>query len=215
MSFSDCTKYKVPKAVAEQVWQNLVDGEVFITRAGGASFTFATGQKATLKADAESLDSHPEIIEKLLGLYASHPCVAEADALSFVPNGVADFTDKLGKLTGKRVIRMFRPPGAPRADMRFMSREDQSLAREVSTVCTVEDISRTGFSAHVTAQVLRAANPGLEIHTLSMLQRDEVEARYQRGDEAVVYHTFVRQDLPLEIDDFRRQFPGVKVQIVP
>jgi hypothetical protein len=213
--FHTCLQYEVPDSIAELVWQSLVDGQVFITREGGKSFTFATGQQATLKADAESLSNHPGIIKKLLELYAAHPCVREADVLSFVPNGTADFTEQLGKLTGKPIVHLFRPEGAPRPDMRFKTPEDQEVVKAAKSICAIEDISRTGFSAHITAKILRAINPDLEVHTLSMLQRDDVEQQYQEGPDAVVYHTFVRRDIPLEIDTFKQQFPGIVVQVVP
>lgn len=187
---------------------------MFITREGGQSFTFATGQEATLKLDAERLGAHRKIVDRLLGLYALHPCIAEADVLSFVPNGVADFTNELGNRIGKRVIRLFRPDGAPRTDIRFVSPEDEALAHEARTVCAVEDISRTGFSAHATARVLRGANPGLDIHTLSMLQRDAVNPSYEIGEGAITYHTFVRQDIPLTVEEFRERFPEIEVGTV-
>lgn len=73
----------------------------------------------------------------------------------------------------------------------------------------VEDISRTGFSAFVAAQVLRRINPALDIHTLSLLQRDRVDDAYQKGPHALVYHTFIRRDLPLDVETFKKQFPAI------
>ena len=55
MSFSKCRQYKVPAEISQTVWRSLGEGEVFVTREGGRPFTFATGQPATLKADAERL----------------------------------------------------------------------------------------------------------------------------------------------------------------
>lgn len=217
MPFRTCRQYEVSPATRELVWASLGEGEVFITRDGGVPFTFATGQQATLKADAERLFAKRAIQERLLGIYGVHPCVVEADALSFVPNGTAGFAKELRHKfqPTKPIVRLYRPDGAPRTDIRYVSPSDRMLAQEMGSVCLVEDISRTGFSAHVTAQILREANPGLDIHTLSMLQRDEVEPRYKEGVDAVVYHTFVRQDLPLEVDEFRQQFPDIPIQTVP
>lgn len=214
MPFKICPEYSVPASDADLVWRSLGEGGVFVTREGGKPFTFATGQKATLKLDAERLGAHRKIVDRLLGLYALHPCVVDADVLSFVPNGVADFTAELGSRIGKRVIQLFRPDGAPRTDIRFVSPEDEALAREASSVCEVEDISRTGFSAHATAKVLRGANPDLDIHTLSMLQRDAVDPSYEAGEGGITYHTFVRQDIPLTVEEFRERFPEIEVGTV-
>lgn len=214
MKRRQCLDHKVPTCTADSVWQSFNEGGVFVTREGGKPFTFATGQQATLKLDAERLSIHPKIVDRLLGLYALHPCIVEADVLSFVPNGMAEFADRLSRRMGKKLIRLVRPDGAPRTDIRFVSAQDETLAGEADTVCAVEDISRTGFSAHTTARVLRQANPRLDVHTLSMLQRDRVDPAYEAGSEGVVYHTFVRQDIPLELGEFREQFPGIEVRTV-
>jgi hypothetical protein len=104
MPFTECLRYTVPSSISNKVWRSLGEGNVFITRKDGKPFIFATGQEATLKADAELLGNHPDIISQFLQLYAAHPCVIAADMLSFVPNGTAKFTDQLGKLTGKDVL---------------------------------------------------------------------------------------------------------------
>ena len=212
--FNRCLEYKVPADDSQTVWESFNEGGVFITREGGRPFIFATGQEATLKLDAERLMVHPEIIDRLLGLYALHPCVAEADALSFVPNGMADFADKLGRRIGKQVIKLFRPDGAPRTDIRYVEPADEVLAHEADTVCAVEDISRTGFSAHATARILRGGNPSLDVHTLSMMQRGAVEPKYEADADGVTYHTFIRQDIPLHVEEFQRQFPNIAIAIV-
>ena len=214
MSFSRCLSYKPPASTSEAVWQCFGEGGGFIARVGGQLFTFATGQQATLKVDFERLGRRPDIVDRLLSLYALHPCVIDADALSLVPNGVAKFTDELGRRIGKPVIGLFRPEGALRSDIRFRSTGDQERARNVTSVCMIEDISRTGFSAHAAARVLRSVNPKMDIHTLSMLQRDTVDPQYQKGPGALIYHTFVRRDVPLSIDEFRKRFPDTIVQVV-
>jgi hypothetical protein len=214
MPLNQCLEYEAPANDSRMVWESFSEGGVFVTREEGKPFTFATGQEATIKLDAERLAVHPEIIDRLLGLYALHPCVTEADALSYVPNGMADFADKLGRRIGKQVIKLVRPDGAPRTDIRYVGPDDEALAREVSSVCAVEDISRTGFSAHATARVLREANPGLDVHTLSMMQRDAVDLVYETDPGGVTYHTFVREDIPLSLEEFQQQFPDIAVATV-
>jgi hypothetical protein len=214
MPLNQCLEYEVPADDSRAVWDSFNEGGVFITREGGKPFIFATGQEATLKLDAERLAVHPEIIDRLVGLYALHPCVAEADILSFVPNGMADFADKLGRRIGKQVIKLFRPDGTPRTDIRYIGSDDEALAREVSSICAVEDISRTGFSAHATARVLRGTNLNLDVHTLSMMQRGAIAPIYETGSDRVTYHTFVREDIPLSLEEFRQQFPDISVATV-
>jgi len=111
MSFRTCQQYKVSPEVRRLVWDSLGEGEVFVTREGGASFTFATGQQATLKADAERLFKKPGIKDRLLGVYAVHPCVVEADALSFAPNGTAVFTEDFTPDVGKTRREACSPGG--------------------------------------------------------------------------------------------------------
>ncbi len=216
MPFDTCLHYEVPPDESALVWQSLGEGGAFITRQSGEPFVFAapTDEPPTLKVDAERLGDHQEIVDRLVGLYAMHPCVQEAGALSLVPNGMADFAGQLGRYTGKDVIGLFRPDGAPRSDMRFISPDDETLALQVSTVCVVEDVSRIGFSAHAAAKVLRDANPGLDVHTLSMLQRDVVDPAYTEEPGGIHYHTFVRQYIPLSVEEFRRQFPNINVETV-
>lgn len=53
------------------------------------------------------------------------------------------------------------------------------------TVCAVEDISRTGFSAHATAQALREVNPGLNVHTLSISDKHTLQMNMLSSDNSL------------------------------
>lgn len=214
MKFHRCLEHEVAALTSDLVWDSLNEGGAFVTRESGKPFTFATGQQATLKLDAERLGAHPKIIDRLLGLYALHPCVLEADVLSFVPNGMADFAEELSRRVGKPLIRLTRQEGASRTDIRFMGQKDEALVRSADMVCAVEDISRTGLSAHAAAGVLRRVSPQLEVHTLSMLQRDTVDPTYEIGADRVVYHTFAHRQIPLELAEFQQEFPDVRVRTI-
>lgn len=218
MPFNTCLDHHVSAAESQLAWQSLGDGEVFVTREDGTPFKFAapTPVPPTLKADAELLYKHPRPLARLLGLFIEHPCITEADAVSFVPNGPADFARWIGEITGKPLIALVRPDGAARDDLSYRTGDDRDRAAEASSVCMIEDISRTGFSAHVTAALLRSTNPDLNVHTLSMLQRDQVEPRYQNPQDpaSVVYHTLVRRDLPLTLEVFQQQFPDLHVGMI-
>lgn len=215
MPFTSCLTYKVPDDVARSVWVTLGEAGVFITRANGEAFTFAAGQTATIKTDAERLFENPALRPRALAYYASHPCVSGADAISFVPNGTATIAADIARMLGRPFVSLVRAKGAPRADMRFVSDEDVATIRRVSSVCLIEDVSSTGFSAHAAAAVLRRVNPRLVVHSVSLLQRHPVDRPYEEGSGAVAYHTFVRQDVPLDVAAFRATFPGMRVQTVP
>lgn len=51
-------------------------------------FVFASRTHATLKADAERLYDHPRQLAVVVGHFAAYPCVQEADALLYVPDGM-------------------------------------------------------------------------------------------------------------------------------
>jgi hypothetical protein len=188
---------------------------VYVTPGVGQTFKFAArNQLATLKVEARRLLNNPTVRGRLLDICGVHPCVVTADALAPVPNGMSEFTDELGELFHKPVIRMTRPNRERRNDIRFVAPTDEALAKSVLSVCELEDVSRTGFSAYATGKRLREVNPNLEVHSLSVLQRNIVEEQYQKGPEAITYHTLAHQTLPLDIATFRQQFPDIPVDDV-
>lgn len=211
MSSSRCHNYTVPAPAAELVWQGLVQAGAFITHKNGQPFVFASGGTATLKIDAEYIYDHPAIFEQLVDLYSHHPCVQAADTLSFVPNGAAKFATALGQRTHKPVIYLYRPPGANRAAIDFTNNAARTVAKQAHTTCLVEDISNTGYSAHITAGVLRRAKPDLVIHTLSLLQRAAVNKSYQTGPLALHYHTFLQRTVPTDIAVFKKVFGNIPI----
>lgn len=213
MPFDKCLDYKVSAETRQLVWRSFEEGGAFITRRDGQPFKFAapTAVPPTLKVDAERMLADPVLFKRLVGEFAAHPCVLAADALSGAPNGVNEFAIALGERTGKPVVHMVRPEGAPRSGIEFVHQDDKDLAQAVGDICIVEDISNSGLSAFLTAQIIREANPLVDIHTLSMMQRSQVDPVYTEGADAIAYHTFVRQDIPLTLEAFEEQFPGIEV----
>ncbi len=208
MTRGDCLRYCVPAADASLIWNSFSDAGAFITKANGQPFAFAAGSQATLKIDADRLNAHPKIIGQLLSIYRRHPCVIAADTLSFVPNGAAFFAVELARALNKPLIKLIRPDGAERSDIRFVGHEDTQLAAEARRVCLLEDISNTGLSAFWAAAVLWQVNASLAIHTVSMLQRSDVDDSYAQH---LVYHTLLRRDVPLTVEEFVVRFPGLKI----
>jgi hypothetical protein len=178
---------------------------------GGPHFTFAAGAQAEVKGDANRLRRSPGDRGLVLGLMAIHPCVAWADAIAPVPNGMIEETEELAERTGKPMIRMYRPDDATsRYDMHFVSAEDEELAGSVQRITTLEDLTSTGSTPYYLARILRRVNPRVSVHTLSMLWRSPrgPQGDFLEGPQAPTYHTLsvAPQDVPLGYDEFVKAF---------
>jgi len=200
------------------VWEAFRRGKVWITRGqDGALFEFAAGALAQVKGDASRLKNSPKEHALVLGAMALHPCLAWADALVAVPNGMIEDAEQIAERLGKPVVRMYRPENAtPRYDIRFVSnRIDRTLAAKIVTICALEDLSSTGSTPYEQAKILRHTNPSLIIHSLSMLQRAPIRPEYQQGPDAVGYHTLCvpEQSIPLNLDEFVAAF-GFEPELV-
>jgi hypothetical protein len=199
------------------IWDALQRGAIWITRGkGGEPFEFAAGARAEVKGDASRLRYTPEAHRLILGTMATHPCLAWADALVPVPNGMIDDTNELGRRLEKDVIHMHRPEdAASRYDIRFDSYIDKELAAAAGSVCLIEDLTSTGSTPYEQAKILREVNPKLVVHTLSILHRAPVQLEYQEGENAVVYHTLcaASEPIPLGIDEFVERY-GIKPVLV-
>lgn len=218
-----CRNYQPRPDTSELVRQTFADAGAFETPAfGEPPFQFAAGSEATLKINAEHV-LELTYRRRLLGLYAIHPCLIRAKAIVGVPNGMTTFAQELSRWTQRPLIQLVRPDGAGRYEYELSGQsleevrnllETGSNGRCDSHVCIVEDVSTTGSSAYHVAQMLREFRPGLRAHTLSMWERGVINQKYTTGDDAVVYHTFVQQPVPADVDEFRRQFPDLLVSEV-
>jgi hypothetical protein len=234
MPFDTCLNYEVPPSDGEKIWQSLIEVRAFVTNRDGSTFNFAAEQLEatlssealaepgpTLKVEADYLWTRPDIRGDLVDIVVTHPCVQEADLLSYAPNGPRQFTHDLGRhdSVGKSVINLWRPRDAPRWDIRYGDENDdgesdRELTRAVGSICLIEDVSSTGSTAHRSAEVLRQLNPGLVIHSLSLLQRGDVKSRYQEGPSAVMYHTILQRRIPRKVETFKALFSGISVREV-
>lgn len=195
------------EAVDRLVWQTFRDGGTMITHGPDRPFGFATGELATLKADAENLADSPVRVGMILGIMALHPCVEWADMLIGVPNGMNKNALWIGQSVVKPVVGLIRPEVAQsRYEYEFANLEDMTKLEHAAQICLLEDVSRTGSTAWHVARFLRQHYPHLIIHSLTMLQRGPVAAKYQVGPNKLDYHWLCRRDIPLDAGSFAKLF---------
>lgn len=208
-----CENFEVPAVQSEAMWRILGDGKSFVTNKDGRPFHLARdGEEATLKIDAFNVLGDRVLAREMYDLYAGHPCIEWADTIAFVPNGAKPTAMNVGHRTGKPVVCMRRPPDAPKHEMYYQSQVDSDTVRAAGRICIIEDVLRTGYSTELTALKLWKINPELEIHSLSAIQRAEVDPRYMGS--GITFHTFVRRDIPMDVAVFRQQYPTVPVHAV-
>jgi orotate phosphoribosyltransferase len=179
---------------AEDTWEALLSAGVFIE----GEFTFASGQQATLKADAEKLYTQPKQLAVVMGYFATYPCVQDADVLLYVPDGMRKFVTMLGSELDKPVVGTSRKPGASKYDFVFASEADQELAQGAKAPVIGEDIVTTLGSVAGMRKLLKPDQP---VHSLAILLRDTVNPVYQKG---LVDHYLLTKEIPTSKDEFRR-----------
>jgi hypothetical protein len=184
------------KKAADETWEALLSAGVFVE----GDFTFASGVHATLKADAERLYARPKQLNVILGHFAAYPCVQDADALLYVPDGMRRFMTLLGKELGKPVIGALRKPGATSTyDFVFETQEDETLALSALRPVIGEDIVTTLGSVAGMRSLLR---PEQSVHSLAMLLRGRVDPKYQTG---LSDHYLVAREIPTDKHEFWRR----------
>ncbi len=184
-----------PEIAAEETWEALLSAGVFIE----GDFTFASGVHATLKADAERLYSRPKELATVMGHFANHPSVQDADVLLYVPDGMRQFMTMLGNELGKPVAETIRKPGATsKYDFTFASPEDEELAHAAQEAVIGEDIVSTLGSV---AGVRKLLKPEQSVHSLSILLRGTVNPEFQEG---LTDHYLLVREIPTDKEVFRR-----------
>lgn len=181
---------------AEETWQAMLRADVFTE----GNFTFASGINATLKVDAEKLYDHPRELAVIMGHFALHPSVQNADVLLYVPNGMKKFTVLLGDRLGKPVAHTMRnSASSSRYDFRYMTSQDERLARTARTPLITEDIVTTLGSV---AGVRRLLRPEQRVFSLAILLRGAVNRQYQEGIED---HYLLTREIPTDKNEFRKR----------
>ena len=183
------------KLAAEDTWQAMLAAGVFVE----GNFTFASGQKATLKADAEKLYQHPKELAVVLGHFATHPSVQAADVLLYVPDGMKQFMTSLGREIAKPVVNAMRTPNATsKYDFMFSTPQDSELAQSAQRPLIGEDVVTTLGSIAAMRQLLR---PEQHVESLAILLRGTVNPDYQTG---LVEHYLVQRQIPTDAAEFNR-----------
>jgi hypothetical protein len=198
-------------AVGDLVWRALRAGGSIARRRDGEPWQFAT-RTAEVKVDGALLN--PLHRGMILGRVATYPCTRWADLWVPAPNGVNEDVELLGEMYEDQEVSMWVRPN--RDDIYHFEPVDGRQVDKVRQACRLmidEDVSTTGSTVYHLAQTLRRINPGLEIHSLSWLQRSPIRPEYTRGPDAVVYHTLCRMDVPTEHNAFVEKF-GFEPELV-
>jgi orotate phosphoribosyltransferase len=180
---------------AEETWEALLSAGVFVE----GDFVFASGQHATLKADAEKLYSHTKQLETILGHFALHPCVQNADVLLYVPNGMREFVIRLSERLEKPIVHTIRKFGATtKYAFSFNSPSDQELATSAERPLIAEDVVTTLGSV----AALRTLLPyDRTVYSLAILLRGEVNPDYQKG---LKDDYLSQKEIPFDKDEFKK-----------
>jgi len=179
---------------AEDTWEALLSAGVFVE----GNFTFASGLKATLKADAERLYGHPRQLGIVMGYFATFPCVEDADVLLYVPDGMREFISLLGKHVGKPVANTIRRPGTKsKYDFVFATDKDENLAWRAKRPIIGEDVVTTLGSV---AALRRLLPPDQTVHSLAILLRGTVHEEYRSG---LVDHYLLTKEIPTDKEEFK------------
>lgn len=192
--------YDADKA-AEEVWEALLLAGAMRVAPKEDPFIFASGLRATLKVNAEALDNKPRQQAVVLGHVATFPCVKDADVLLYVPEGMRNFTNILGKEMGKQVVQAARiPESASRYDFRYKTAEDEEMAVTAEHPTLLEDVVTTLGSVAGMVKIMSPENQ--DIHSLAFLLRGTVNPEYQIG---LTDHYLVERKIPLEVEEFLPQ----------
>ncbi len=185
-------KYDI-QAVSSGTWDALYTAGCFKK----GNFSFASGQTATLKVDAEELYNHKEQLDRVLGYFATFPCISNTDVLLYVPDGMREFTKILGENLDKPVVNIQRRPNyTTKYDFEFASSEDESLALSANRLVICEDVVTTLGSV----AAVRTLLPVNEIvHSVAMLRRNSVNPKYQAG---LVNHYLIELEVPTDSVEF-------------
>lgn len=184
---------------AELMWEALLSAGAFIEGDFSGDKAFASGLSATLKVDAEVLYKHKRQFAIVLGLFASFPCVKEADVLLYVPKGMKKFINTLGRELGKPVAQTERIKGGDKYDFKFKSLFDQYLAQAAERPLIGEDVVTSLGSV---AAIRALLGPDQDVHSISMLLRGIVTPEYQNG---LRDHYLMIRQIPLEAEEFYRR----------
>ncbi len=156
-------------------------------------FVFADGSHADIKLEMDNLWSSPKNLNTILDLLAQAKRLPSADVILGVPRGgqlLAEELVKSGRVKAP-IAKLERVPGGQKQDFRFVSKEDEQLAKQADTIIIYEDVVTTLSSI---AGVVRLLSPlKQDIYSMAIWRRGEVKPKYQEG---VSDHYLVEEMMP-------------------
>lgn len=156
-------------------------------------FVFADGSHADIKLEMDNLWNSPENLDTILDLLALKDGLPHADVVLGVPRGgqlLAEELVKSGRIKAP-IAMLERIPGGKKQDFRFVSKEDEQLAKKANTIIIYEDVVTTLSSI---AGVVKLLEPDKQIvYSMAIWRRGKVKPKYQEG---VSDHYLVEEILP-------------------
>ena len=183
--------------VADQTWQAIVETGMIVE----GNFTFDSGIASEVKVDFDALEYNPREYSAMIGRFAAHPCLENADLLLDVPYGVRQFTHDLATETGIDVVHTeLIDPKNKRRGYKFYSEQDRQKAINAKHPKIIEDVVTTlGSVAR-----LRALLPvDRTVHVLVMLLRGQIESKNCSG---ITTHYLLKREIPTTSKELAEKF---------
>jgi len=180
------------------VWEALLSS-AFMEAEENDPFGFNSGPLATVKVDGEQVLDHPRAREVIVGHLEAFPCVRDAEAITYVPDGMKKMAQIVASDLGKTIIHVERVPGGERNDFRFTTPDDEAKAEEVKLITILEDVVTTLGSVAALVKLLNMHGEH-SLHMLAYLLRGEEDPAHTAD---LVRHYLYKRFVPLDKDDFR------------
>jgi hypothetical protein len=175
--------------VGERVWSALREAGCWKERRASA------GDPITVRFDPEMLhaEGREHALGVVLGTVANHPCVQQADVLTYATGEQQRLVRMLGGLLGKTVVDVEHNPRSSNPNsFIFASDQDQERAYAAQHPCIIEgDVSYLGSASNVPYLFTSGQRP----HSVALLLRSSEEPEYPPS----IAHYLVRQDIDLRI----------------
>jgi len=144
-------------------------------------FIFADGDHADIKLEMDNLWNSPENLAIVLDLLTDAKGLPPTDVILGVPRGGQMITQEIvaSKRLDLPIALLVRVPGGKKQDFRFVTKQDEELAKSAKSVRIYEDVVTTLSSI---AGVVKLLDPKKQdIHSLTIWRRGEVKPEYRMG----------------------------------
>jgi len=172
--------------------QAVLDANVLIK----GHFVFADGSHADIKLEMDNLWNNPDSLNTILDLLAQAEGFPVADVVLGVPIGgqlIAEELVKSGRVKAP-IAMLERVPGGKKQDFRFVSKQDEQVAKQASRIIIYEDVVTTLSSIAGVVKLLKPLKQ--DINSLAIWRRGEVKPKYRRGikDHYLVEEVLLQYD---------------------